>query len=36
MVFTKSKEAWKIASLQVTALDAQAQAHDPIKRQANW
>ncbi|CAA9299566.1 MAG: hypothetical protein AVDCRST_MAG56-5303 [uncultured Cytophagales bacterium] len=34
-VLTKQHDDWKIASLQVTPIDAVAQAHDPIQRQAS-
>jgi uncharacterized protein (TIGR02246 family) len=35
VVLTKQNAAWKIASLQVTGLDLDAQAHDPVKRPAS-
>lgn len=35
LTLTKKNNAWKIASLQVTNLDQNAQASDPIKKQAS-
>jgi hypothetical protein len=33
-VFTKHNGAWKITSLQVTNVDPDAQAHNPVQNQA--
>jgi uncharacterized protein (TIGR02246 family) len=35
VVFTKKNEAWKIASLQVTPIDPNAVAHDPVVRKVS-
>jgi uncharacterized protein (TIGR02246 family) len=35
VVLTKKNDSWKIASLQVTAINPQAVVHDPIQKQAS-